>query len=270
MHEPRAWSCLTDDEIAAARDRGALVVVPVGATEQHAGHLPVDTDTNLAERIALLAATRAQTPVLVAPAVAYGFSPHHDGYAGTITLSASTLMSLTKDVVTSLHCAGFGRVLIVNGHGGNLSPLRTAVAELVTSGVSVSCVDYWGPAASVIGGMLEGAATRPGHACEFETALQLALHEDDDAFVQKVVNAVANLPARLQQPYLEGTSEDPLELGNAFWPPVFTGDAHRYFGDPAKATLENGQLMLDTVVACLADFYDRFSSAALRIGRHRP
>lgn len=267
MRDSQAWGDLTDDDIRAARDRGVLIVLPVGATEQHASHLPVDTDTNLATQVSLLAAARARSQVLVAPEVAYGFSPHHNGYAGTITLSASTLMSLVKDVVISLHNAGFNRILIVNGHGGNLPPLRVAVAELVTSGVPVSCVDYWGPAADVIAEMLKGTAKRPGHACEFETALQLALHARDDAFVRKVLEAAVGLPARSIQPYFQGEGRDPIETANAFWPPVFTGDTYRYFGDPAEATLGNGKLMLETVIACLSEFYDSFSSAILRVGQ---
>ena len=87
------WGALTRAEIAAARDAGALPVLTAGSVEQHSDHLPVDTDTLLAYRVALAAAERCPAPhVLVLPPPSFGFSPHHRAWAGTITLSLDTFV----------------------------------------------------------------------------------------------------------------------------------------------------------------------------------
>jgi creatinine amidohydrolase len=101
------WGTLTRAEIAAARDAGAMPVLTVGAVEQHADHLPVDTDSVSAYQIALRAAARCASPhVLVLPAPSFGFSPHHRAWPGTITLTLETFVGLVTDVVESLHQAG--------------------------------------------------------------------------------------------------------------------------------------------------------------------
>ena len=123
------WQDLTSDEIALARDNHALVVVPVGAIEQHSAHLGTDTDMFLSTAVSRLAAARASAlPVLVAPSLAFGFSPHHISHAGTISLRLSTYLAVLGDIATSLVNSGFRRVLFVNGHGGNSAPLRAAPA----------------------------------------------------------------------------------------------------------------------------------------------
>jgi len=84
------WSTLTRAEIASARDAGALAVLTVGSCEQHADHLPVDTDTLSAYRVAMLAADRCGSPhVLVLPPPSFGFSPHHRAW--TCNRSPSTV-----------------------------------------------------------------------------------------------------------------------------------------------------------------------------------
>ena len=145
------WGALTRAEIASAsaRDAGALAVLTVGSCEQHADHLPVDTDTLSAYRVAMLAAERCQHPhVLVLPPPSFGFSPHHRAWPGTISLSLATFTAIVTDVAESLHRTGFDRLLIVNGHGGNVGPLTSACTELVSRGLRVAAItsgSYWVP-----------------------------------------------------------------------------------------------------------------------------
>src|SRR5580704_4738663 len=135
------WGTLTRAEIAAARDAGALPVLTVGSVEQHSDHLPVDTDTLSAHRIALLAAERCTAPhVLVLPPPSFGFSPHHRAWAGTITLSLETFIGMVTDVAESLHRTGFKRLLIVNGHGGNQGPLMSTCTALASRALEAGSV----------------------------------------------------------------------------------------------------------------------------------
>ncbi len=91
-------------------------VLPLGSTEQHAG-LSLATDAILAERVSLEAAEPLNIPVF--PVVPYGLTPYFSGFPGTVTLRLATYAALMRDVLDSLKGAGFRRILIVNGHGGN-------------------------------------------------------------------------------------------------------------------------------------------------------
>ena len=98
------------------------VVLPIGSTEQHA-YLSLATDVLLAERVALEAAE--PLCVLVLPVLAYGVTPHFRSYPGTVSLRLETLIEVLRDALDSLADAGFRRILIVNGHGGN-TPAKAA------------------------------------------------------------------------------------------------------------------------------------------------
>src|SRR4051794_6215763 len=129
------WGTLTRAEIAAARDAGAMPVLTVGAVEQHADHLPVDTDSLSAYQMALQAAARCASPhVLVLPPPSFGFSPHHRAWPGTITLSLETFLALVTDVAESVTRTGFDRLLVVNGHGGKKRPPVSLCSEVVSPG----------------------------------------------------------------------------------------------------------------------------------------
>ncbi len=100
-------------------------VVPLGSTEQH-GYLSLMVDTILPERVATEAAEPLGVPVY--PALPYGVAPYFLGYPGTIAIKLDTYLRFVRDILDSLHGAGFRRILVVNGHGGN-SPVATMAVE---------------------------------------------------------------------------------------------------------------------------------------------
>jgi len=257
---------LTSDEIAEAARNGAMVLVPTGAIEQHARHLPVKTDIHLSSTVARLAAAKVgDVPVLVAPGLPFGFSPHHVSHAGTISLRLATFLSVLRDVATSLVESGFKRVVFVNGHGGNNAPLRSLVGELVTDGLPVAALDYWVPGEPKWIPRLKGALRRGGHACEQETALVLALEHGNDAAWMEA--ALRGLPPRVIQPWIAGDwPDDPLTEYGAAWPPVFQADDCGYYGDPGVATRATGEVLLEIIVDELAAFLARFAATPLRLG----
>jgi creatinine amidohydrolase len=162
-------------EVAAS----CTVVLPLGATEQHGGHLPVAMDTLTCERVAVAAARIAQAdvgPLLVAPPLPYGRSDHHLAFAGTFSLRSETFLAVLADLLRSVSAWGVRSVFAVNGHGGNDAPLRVALADAAEAlPITAGGASYWTIAWNAL--IAEGAAQLgvvPGHAGAFETSLLLA------------------------------------------------------------------------------------------------
>lgn len=129
-----------------------LLAVPLGATEQHGPHLPLGTDTDIAvELCARLAA--ALPDILVAPPIPYGSSGEHAGFPGTLSIGQAALELLLVELVRSAD--RFAGVVLVNGHGGNLEPLRTAVRTLRAEGRDVLAWSPTGPASDTHAGHTE-------------------------------------------------------------------------------------------------------------------
>jgi creatinine amidohydrolase len=126
------------------RDRAAQddrAVLPIGSTEQHA-HLSLSVDTILSERVAVEAAEPLRVPVF--PVIAYGLTPNFVEYPGTVTLRMTTMCALVTDVLDGIVKSGFRRILIVNGHGGNI-PIHGAVLEWLgrNHGCRVQWHNWW-------------------------------------------------------------------------------------------------------------------------------
>ena len=208
LHELR-WP-----EVAAHLKTDDVVLVPVGATEQHGRHLPLLVDTGWAEAGCERAAEVAGA--LVAPAIPYGWSPHHMGYAGTVTLGAATLQAVTEDVCSSLIHHGFKRIVIVNGNRiANLAPLEIAAVRLINrTGAHVVVADTGLIARHEIKALCDLGAAGLDHAAEAESSL--ALHwagEHVDMSLAKAGN-IENAP------FGGGTFDYPIELD-----PALSGNA---------------------------------------------
>ena len=158
-----------------------LLVLPVGATEQHGPHLPVGTDSMGAQHVARAAAAKlaASFPIAVAPTLSYGSSPHHIPFGATMSLHADTFLRVLMDLGSSLAAGGFKRLFIVNGHGGNHELIAVAARDLALEvGIEVGACSWWSLAGEelVAAGALDIGRV-PGHAGAFESSLVLALDE---------------------------------------------------------------------------------------------
>ena len=239
------WGALSRDEIGQARDAGAFAVLPAGSVEQHGAHLPVDTDLDLVEHVALAAAERCVQPwALVLPALPFGVAPEHAAWAGTITLSPAVLTALLEAVAASVRRAGFARLLVVNGHGGNAATLSAWVAAARTDGLVAGVVAYWAPGEAAWSPLLPGGKRTMGHACAYETALQMALHSDR---AELIGTRAAGLPPRLSRPWGAGPMDFPL-------------DDPGYYGDPAAADAATGERLLAATVDALGRYYAEFAA----------
>ena len=115
---------LTWRDAEAALARARLALVPVGSLEQHGPHLTLDTDLAVAEAFAQRLDVELGDDALLCPPLPYGLSEHHLAFPGTITLRPDTFIGVLLDLVESLAHWGLRRVLVVNGHGGNIDALR--------------------------------------------------------------------------------------------------------------------------------------------------
>jgi creatinine amidohydrolase len=147
-----------------------IVLLPLGSTEQHGPHLPLDTDTRIAAAVA--AAVSARLPgLLVAPPLGYGASGEHAGFPGTLSLGTAALELALVELVRSADETAAG-VVFVNGHGGNGAALRAATTRLTGEGRRVLT---WAPRTAVVAAVGLPAASTDLHAGRAETSLLLHL-----------------------------------------------------------------------------------------------
>ena len=133
MGERRQLGHLTSNHLSGIEP---FLIVPVGSTEQHGPHLPLDTDNRIAIAVAAAAAVELGENFLVAPAICYGASGEHQGFDGTISIGTEVLNSVLIEYGRSA-CDWARRLVFVNGHGGNLDALRSSVRLLRTEGLSL-------------------------------------------------------------------------------------------------------------------------------------
>ncbi|MHB9032780.1 MAG: creatininase family protein [Anaerolineae bacterium] len=171
------WSTHTRAEFADLAARGAVIVVPIASTEQHGLHLPVDTDCRTVEYVSQRAACLTdEFPVLIAPLIAYGMSPHHMKYGGTISLHVETIICMLRDICESLIADGFERILILSGHGGNAQTIGAAAQELkYTLNREIRACCWFDLIPKTWQTVPEGPSKNIGHSGEAETSAILVL-----------------------------------------------------------------------------------------------
>lgn len=159
-----------------------LVVLPVGATEQHGPHLPVGVDSYAVTHIAHAAvkAIGAEIPVVVTPTLPFGSSPHHLPFGGTLSLGTETYYRVLCDLAESLITGGFRMIFFLNGHGGNNELIQLVARDLALKHPAhLGAASYWTIAwDGLIAEQAHSLGGLPGHAGVFESALMLALRPE--------------------------------------------------------------------------------------------
>lgn len=252
--------------------QGRVAVIPVATYEDHGHHLPIDVDVRLCTEICERAVSRIPTEAVLIPAVTHGYSPHHMDFPGTITISWDTFINYVKDVCLSLAHHGFTRILIVNGHGSNTSPLDMAarLTNVEMEG-SVLCatVNHWAvrKVREVGKTVRESDFGGVGHAGEYETALYLAL-QPDLVQMEKAVNERAEVPPSFQTDLLAGKRGDASNANLMPWWSTISKTGVK--GDAARATQEKGEQFLEAAIEGLIELVRELKSVELppRVDHH--
>jgi mycofactocin system creatininase family protein len=205
-------------------DQRAVVLVPVGSTEQHGPHLPLDTDTVIAQAVCRRVVQLLEDPeLLIASALAFGSSGEHQHFPGTVSIGTETLRLVAIELVRSLRTWA-RRVVFVNGHGGNVAALAAAVDQLRGEGHDVA----WLPCATEDVDL---------HAGFTETSLLLHLCPGrvrlDAAAAGNTLPLDAILPTLMQQG-------------------VRAVSANGVLGDPAGASADEGARVLEVMARRVA------------------
>lgn len=247
----RYWSDLSTREFAQLDAARTIAVLPVAATEQHGPHLPLSVDADLVDGVvaACLPYLAPEVQVLFLPTQKVGFSPEHQAFHGTLTLSATTLIRLWTELGESVARTGIRKLVLLNAHGGQVGltdpvarDLRARLGMLVYS-VQTFALDL-GPEASRL---ISADEQRFGvHAGQSETAMMLALRPERVAMQHAGNFESASRQRSMHFPTLgDGRSAKLAWQIQDYNPSGAVGDA-------ASATAEQGRLLLDATGRALA------------------
>lgn len=264
---PWYWGNLSWPELRELARRDPVVIQPIGATEQHGPHLPLNTDNYIISHLCHQAAERAPGEALVMPVIPYAFNAHHMDFPGVVAIEWNHVIAYLIDAVVSITRHGFSRIILISGHGVNPPYLAVTANEINVRTGALCASLYWTALLDRTDDILE--AVTPGgtaHACEIETAVMLHLDpervrtdliEDDMGFVQG---------RYLQMDLVRGTG---VHLGEHWWSSFSpTGVA----GQPSLATAEKGRLLVeraaDGLVSLIRELRSRPDPAATRVDLH--
>jgi creatinine amidohydrolase len=171
---------MTFPELRQVPRDGAVVMAPIAACEQHSHHLPTFTDTILVTAVADGVEKRLPDNVLQLPTLWLGASGHHLRFGATLSAKVDTHVSILCDLLVPLLDDGYQRVLILNGHGGNIDTMQIALRRLQPryQTTQLTAASYWDLAAGELAALAEGPRKNMGHACEFETSMVMALRPE--------------------------------------------------------------------------------------------
>lgn len=224
----RSWT----DAAALGTD---LAVLPTGSTEQHGPHAPLGTDVLTATAVAEAGVERYDGEVALAPTVPVGVAAEHRHFPGTLWVSEDTFRAYVSETVESLASHGWDRVVVVNGHGGNVAALREACGRIVREGRAYAVPFTWFDA--VDHGM--------GHGGPVETSLLRQVSPElvrDDRLEAAAEGAS------------EGWGEWQSGVNLAYDSAEFSEGG--VVGDPREGSAELGEELLADAAAALADLLD--------------
>jgi len=230
-----------------------MVVLPLGATEQHGPHLPTGTDFLTIEHLARAAAGRAaeEISITVTPALPFGSSDHHLIFGATLSLRTETYYGVLTDLLRSLVTDGFRRIFLLNGHGGNHELAQLAARDVALElPARIAAASYWTIAWDAL--VEQGAhlgCRLPGHAGIFETSMMLSLRPELVA------------PKRPHRDYRQDT--DPRNFHTAYrherhnsWKEI-----DGYSDSPDGGAAERGDRYSEAVVGAVAQAFVEFANA---------
>jgi len=225
-------------------------VLAIGSTECHGDHLPFGTDTLVAEHLAEAVAARVGG-VLLLPPLPFGMSEHYAMFPVALSLSTETLMRVLRDVFDSLLAHGLRKLLIINGHDGNIPAIEAASREFRVEHpeMRIAVLEAWWETAAEL--LPEGTFEvwgGLGHGGEGETSMMLAV-APELVEMSRARGVVPELPLHVQ---VKWRFDELTSYGVT--------------GDPTKATTEKGRMMRDALVELLVSFLQEMDRRGWEFG----
>jgi len=232
----------------------AVVLLPLGSTEQHGPHLGVSTDSTLVTAVAEGVEGAVPDDVLLCPTLAVGSSHHHLGF-GALSIAPETYARAVADLIDCLQRWDAPRILILNGHGGNIVPAKQALNELAARDNLKSLVaftSYWELDAAFTGKPPMESA-RLSHACEYETSMML--HVLPEAVNLKKARRAKHPPGNA---YIDWDKEPyrGVSTGMPFHQITSIGNC----GQPDKGTPKKGAYLVGAAVKAVTALVQSFKT----------
>ncbi|MEO6283367.1 MAG: creatininase family protein [Dyadobacter sp.] len=239
------------------QQKDAVILLPLGAIEQHGPHMAVATDTDIVTYIARQAEAALPDQVLLCPTLPFGSSHHHLSFGGTISLSPELYTQVITDLVGSFLKNGFRKIVLLNGHGGNITPVKQALAVLSRDydralQPNIALVTYWELGGKPFAGEPPMESPALSHACEYETSMMLHL------FPEKVRMNKAQRAARPESNGYIPWEDDEAYRGVTLFKQTAFISSNGSSGEPQLATAEKGEHLVGKAVEALVQFLGEF------------
>ena len=257
---------LTWPEVNTAVSQEKVILMPVGSTEQHGPHLPLDVDNLIVSSLCLEAGRRSPDKVLVAPAIPYGYNIHAMDYPGTMHVGYEHFINYCVDVCKSFAYHGFKRIVIVNGHGSN-TPLLDFVSRrtILETDALAAAFMWWSLLTmdpdfipSFRESVFPGGA---GHAGEVETSIYLHL-AGDKAQMDKAGDHISWYNRQGAEGFQWGDAFGSGPINLMEWTSTFVDDGT--FGQPSLASAEKGERIFEEELTRLLQFVEEFQRRPTR------
>jgi creatinine amidohydrolase len=235
-----------------------IALLPIAALEQHGCHLPVITDTALVTEIVQRAESALSETVALLPTMWAGSSHHHKGFPGTMSIRSETYIRMLEDLIECLIDSGFKKIAIINGHGGNVTPMAEALYRISLKYQEhdapwVVATSYWRLGAEQLASQAFMETPKLTHACEYETSMMLGLRAD----WVRMERAVGDLPTRKSAYYDPLGYRTPLVTVSETFSQLTDSGA---LGSPEKAAPDKGLRLFEVYSATLIAFLTEFST----------
>ena len=198
MKEPRL-SELSWPKVAEILNKLNVILVPLGSTEQHGAHLPLNVDsmcvTSIAEKAARKVMETTDIHVLIAPTIHYTDVSIHKMFPGTIGIKADTLVRVLHDIVTGFLVQGFRNIILFSSHHENNCPMEMALRLISDDNkdANVFAITSMGLGFDVRPGLIKAGVAGKGHALEIETSMSMVL-QPQNVHLEKVIKGSRKLP----------------------------------------------------------------------------
>ena len=231
-------------EEAAKADPKPRIILPVGSIEQHGPHLPLNTDSIIAEHVAVAVSDKLSS--ILFPTLSVGFSLEQTGFPGTISFTAQTFSSMIIEIVEHLYVSGFKKIIIINGHGGNRAILDSTITTIKHTHPDIQLYAFTiiDVAKERYNELRKSSQQMIGHADELETSMMLVIRPE----LVEMGRTLSEKPTFPPNVSLE--SDDLARVTYAWKTKQVTQSG--IIGSPNLATREMGRILLDYVIETIS------------------